>query len=279
MPSPFPGMDPYLEGHLWPDVHTALATAMRQRLVPLVRPRYTVRLGVYVVEDSTPEAEVGIMYPDVEVLLGVGTSPASGQAGSGRRPASPYEEGARPSDGTAGPVAPGGAPAPLIIPVLSPVEVRLVTVEIRDAVADTLVTAIEILSPVNKTGEGLVNYRRKRQRLYRAGVHLLEVDLIRRGTRPVVHPRIPPVPYLVVLTRALAATMAVWPIRLQDRLPVVPVPLRPPDVDVDLDLQATLATVYETAAYELSVNYQVPPPPPLSDDDARWVAELLQGRS
>ncbi len=24
MPSPFPGMDPYLEGHLWPDVHSAL---------------------------------------------------------------------------------------------------------------------------------------------------------------------------------------------------------------------------------------------------------------
>ncbi len=26
MPSPFPGMDPYLEGYLWPDVHQALDT-------------------------------------------------------------------------------------------------------------------------------------------------------------------------------------------------------------------------------------------------------------
>ncbi|MFQ5873193.1 MAG: DUF4058 family protein [Dehalococcoidia bacterium] len=47
MPSPFPGMDPYLEGYLWPDVHQALASKIRQQLTPLVRPRYTVRLGVY----------------------------------------------------------------------------------------------------------------------------------------------------------------------------------------------------------------------------------------
>ena len=69
-PSPFPGMDPYLEGYLWPEVLTALATTMRQRLVPLVRPRYTVRIGVYVAHDLTPEAEIGIMYPDVEILRG-----------------------------------------------------------------------------------------------------------------------------------------------------------------------------------------------------------------
>jgi len=25
MPSPFPGMDPYLEGYLWPDVHHRLS--------------------------------------------------------------------------------------------------------------------------------------------------------------------------------------------------------------------------------------------------------------
>jgi hypothetical protein len=262
MPSPFPGMDPYLEGRLWPDVHTSLATTMRQRLAPLVRPRYTVRLGVYVAEDSAPEAEIGIMYPDVEVLLGA---------------ASPIGEGVGPSGGpTGGPTPTVGTPAALTIPVVSPVEARLVTVEIRDVASDTLVTAIEILSPINKTGEGLATYRRKRQRLHRAGVHLLELDLIRRGTRPVAHPRIPPVPYLAALTRGQAATTEIWPIGLQDRLPNLPVPLRPPDKDVELDLQATLATVYETAMYDLSIDYRAAPPPPvLSDHDARWVADLL----
>ncbi len=54
MPSPFPGMDPYLEGYLWPDVHNALANKIRQHLTPQLRPRYTARLGVYVVEDTAP---------------------------------------------------------------------------------------------------------------------------------------------------------------------------------------------------------------------------------
>jgi hypothetical protein len=32
MPSPFPGMDPYLEGWLWPDVHATLIPAIRAAL-------------------------------------------------------------------------------------------------------------------------------------------------------------------------------------------------------------------------------------------------------
>lgn len=71
MPSPFPGMDPYLEGYLWPDVHNALANKIRQQLTPLLRPRYTARLNIYVVEDTAPESDVGIMYPDVGVMLPV----------------------------------------------------------------------------------------------------------------------------------------------------------------------------------------------------------------
>lgn len=64
MPSPFPGMDPYLEGYLFSDLHTALANKIRQQLTPKLRPRYMARLEIYLVEDITPEAEVGILYPD-----------------------------------------------------------------------------------------------------------------------------------------------------------------------------------------------------------------------
>ena len=61
MVSPFPGMDPYLEGYLWPDVHSALANKIRQILAPQVRPKYTVRLEIYLTEDPNPEGEVGIL--------------------------------------------------------------------------------------------------------------------------------------------------------------------------------------------------------------------------
>lgn len=63
MPSPFPGMDPYLEGYLWPDVHSALASKIRQQLTPLLRPKYIARLEVYLVDDPFPEGDMGIKNP------------------------------------------------------------------------------------------------------------------------------------------------------------------------------------------------------------------------
>lgn len=264
MPSPFPGMDPYLEGYLWPDAHSALAAKIRQLLTPLLRPRYTARLGVYVVEDSAPETELGIMYPDLEVLL---TAPARTSAAGPSRPSS--------AEG----VARGGAPAPLTIPVVPPIEVRLVNVEVRDAAGNELITCIELLSPVNKREPGLSAYRQKRHRFHHAGIHLIEVDLLRRGMRPVSHPRIPDVPYVVLLTRSHAAVTEVWPVSLREALPTIPVPLRSSDDDVLLDLQAALTAVYDEAAYDLSVDYRRPPPPPeLSEPDAAWLGERLGRR-
>lgn len=262
MPSPFPGMDPYLEGYLWVDVHNALASKIRQQLVPKLRPRYTARLEIYLVEDTAPEGEIGILYPDVEVLRGIQS------AGSG-------------STGAELPIATkGGAmlmtPASLTLPILLPIEVRIATVEIRDTASNTLVACIEILSPVNKREPGLTPYRRKRQRLYNANVHLIEIDLLRRGTRPFNHPRLPETAYLVTVTRAQLGSVEVWPICLKDSLPTVPVPLRSPDADAPLDLREAITAIYEEAAYELSIDYrQVPPPPLLSEADIQWLDGLL----
>lgn len=259
MPSPFPGMDPYLEGYLWADVHNALASKTRQLLVPLLRPRYTARLEVYLVEDTAPEGEIGILYPDVEVL----------QRQHVEAPASSASESAIAT-----------TPAPLTLPFMQPVEVRIPSIEIRDTAGNTLVTLIEILSPVNKREPGLTAYRRKRLRLHNAGVHLLELDLLRRGIRPFNHPRIPDVPYLITLTRSQSSLVEVWPIALQDQLPVLPVPLRPPDADVALDLGLALTAVYDEAAYDLSIDYeQAPPPPTLSEAELAWVQTVIFGPS
>lgn len=252
MPSPFPGMDPYLEGYLWPDVHHALANKIRQMLGPQLQPRYVARLEILVVQDEVPEAEIGIMYPDVEVVK-VKPAPSLPLGGTT----------------TAAGVA---TPAPLTI---SLPKVRLVNVEIRDVAQNVLVTSIEILSPVNKREPHLSQYRQKRVRLRSANVHLLEIDLLRRGTRAWSHPRLPETPYFVMLTRAQADDIEVWPIRLQEKLPSVPVPLRAPDRDVGLDLSTALGEVYDEAFYHLSIDYtQDPPPPPLPAEDAVWLKEV-----
>lgn len=264
MPSPFPGMDPYLEGYLWADVHNALASKIRQQLVPKLRPRYTARLEIYLVEDTAPEGEIGVLYPDVEVLRGLQSADS--------RSGSTEVEASLPTKSRSVVVA----PAPLTLPMLLPVEVRIATVEIRDAASHTLVACIEVLSPVNKREPGLTPYRQKRQRLYSANVHLIEIDLLRRGTRPFNHPRLPESAYLVTVTRAQSGAVNVWPIHLQDPLPTVPVPLRSPDADVPLDLGEAMTAIYDEAAYDLSIDYRkLPPPPKLSEADLQWVGDLL----
>ncbi len=101
---------------------------------------------------------------------------------------------------------------------------------------------IEILSPANKYGDGAREYLDRRTDLLRTETHLLELDLLRQGARI---PRVgepPPAPYYVYLSRWQRRPFTqIWPVALRERLPVVPVPLLPPDPDVPLDLQAAVA--------------------------------------
>src|SRR5437868_3911559 len=47
MPSPFPGVDPFIEGGRWPDFRHELIAVIREMLVPAVRPRYVVGVEQY----------------------------------------------------------------------------------------------------------------------------------------------------------------------------------------------------------------------------------------
>ena len=253
MPSPFPGMDPFLEGFLWPDVHSTLANKIRQSLAPLLRPKYVVRLEVSVVEDKAPEGEIGVMYPDVEVLR----DPKSNQ----------------PQPSTA---LGNATPATLTIPVIAPVPVKLISVHVLDRVGNHLVTSLEILSPVNKHEPGSSAYRQKRQRMIEAGVHLIELDFLLRGQRAIKHPRLHDASYVVALTRSGSRQTDVWTLSIRDVLPKIPVPLLSPDDDVVLDLQSIFTASYDEAGYDLSIDYrQTPPPPELGKTDQDFMKQLL----
>ena len=252
----FPGMDPYLEGYLWSDVHHALAYEIRKQLTPLLRPKYVARLEQYTIEDTNPSKDVGIMYPDVGILL--------------RQKETKLKEFVF-DDGhtlTLSPVS-------VSIPALTSVKVRIPVVEIKDASNNQLVTVIEILSPVNKRVPGLKPYRKKRRKLRQSKVHLLEIDLLRRGTRPMMHPELEKANYLVGLTRANFARTDFWTVTLKDSLPVVPVPLLEGDKDVPLDLQKAIEEVYEDAGYDMSIDYKSEPPPPkLSEEEWNWTQKI-----
>jgi len=262
VPSPFPGMDPYLEGHLWSDVHSRLAAQISDQLAPLIEPRYVARLATRFVSDYLQPAQIGIIYPDVDITP------------TGQPPAPPPRE----DTGDAAILTlPAITPAPLVLPTPIRTQVRLVTVEIRDAVGNELITAIEVLSPTNKREPGATEYREKREFILGSRAHLLEIDLLHQGQRPVQPGGLPDAPYFVFLTRdGRRFEVEIWPISLHDPLPVVPVPLRAPDADVPLDLGAALSAIYDRARYHLSIDYSREPDVPLSGEDAVWAAEHLQ---
>ncbi len=294
MPSPFPGMDPYLESPLhWRDVHHSLASQIRRQLVPCLSPRYVARLETRLVAFSPDAEEMRVLYPDVEVSqkqlrdLAIKTyetvtdtadverasadidqaSAAVEQGTADEKPGSSEKTGFRRASGDA------VSPPSLVLRAITPEQVELITVEIRDAAQGRLVTAIEILSPINKRpGKGLEEYRAKRETVLSAHAHLLEIDLLRKGTRPPRLIGLPQSDYFVFLTRAERRNVTeTWPVSVREPLPVVPVPLLPGDDDVPLDLAHALHTIYDEARYDLSIDYSQPPVPPLTQDDADWV--------
>lgn len=252
-------MDPWLEGHVWPDIHHGLAFIFKEMLVGQVVPKYFVRVETYTVEDTTPEEEVGIMYPDVEIL---------------RKPARHIIERFKEEEEEDVAVL---TPATVVLP-RPVIEVNIPVVEIRDMENQQLITAIEILSPVNKKGRGLDKYREKRQMLHDDGVHLLEVDLLRRGSRSLAHPGLPRgAHYFALLSRGDRYKTDVWAMTVKDKLPVVPIPLKAPDPDVRLDIGAAFHELYDRSRYELSVNYSAEPAPPaFSEEDMQFLQGILK---
>ncbi|OWY67755.1 hypothetical protein B7486_29585 [cyanobacterium TDX16] len=63
-------------------------------------------------------------------------------------------------------------------------------------------------------------------------------------------------------------------LKLPDRLPVIPVPLRQPNPDIPLDLATVLNAISDEAAYDLSIDYRATSPL-LSESDVLWLENLL----
>src|SRR5690349_3874869 len=72
MSSPFPGMDPYLEGEMWQEFHERLAHQISTQLMPLLGARYVALLAKRYVLHTADLGIVGLnstreLYPDVHV--------------------------------------------------------------------------------------------------------------------------------------------------------------------------------------------------------------------
>ena len=269
MPSPFPGMDPYLERPgVWHGFHTNLIVEMQRAIVAQVSPRYIVQ--------SQESLFVG-GHPDDEDFIGGGDDGGGPSLG---RPArrkvaegNVFLTGGVPHSGAADGGSNGKSAGAVLEP---PVRAALPSlplprkhrwVEVRDGRDRRLVTLVELLSPANKRrGPDRDRYARKRLEVVEAGVNLVEIDLLRGGGPRLPVFGLPACDYYALVARpGERDDVGVWPIGLRDPLPAVPVPLRPPDADARLDLQALLTAVYDSCRLDVYA-YDAPPtrpsPPP-----------------
>jgi len=258
MPSPFPGIDPYIEAQgYWPDLHQRLITYSCDELNVRLPEEYEARIGeqLRLVEHDTSRDKAVI--PDVVVLERVGL----GRIGEG---------------------ADGGVltlePVTLELPMIEVEEVRDIWIEIRRRPGRELITAIEILSPSNKLGTGYADYLAKRRELVQRPIHLVELDLLIRGQRLPMRQELPPGDFYTLVSRAEQRTKSdvfAWSIR--QRLPEIPIPLHHPDPDLKLDLAALIALAYERGRFARSLDYRARLDLPLPPSERAWAEALARG--
>lgn len=252
MPSPFPGMNPFLEqDEVWHDFHERFIPLAAEILGSQVRPGYIVKLDEHVYIHELPHEQRALLGR-ADVSVARGSSPQSAA--------------------TAGAVL----EAPAIGRIAAAIDVeRHSYIEIRDRARREMVAVIELLSPANKRpGPDREQYLGKRRQLLASPVHLVEIDLLRG------HPRLPiddlpQCDYYALVSRVEdRPQVGLWPNNLRDRLPEIPIPLRRPDPDARLDLQVIVNRIYDAAGYEDYV-YDETPQPPLTAEQTAWSESLL----
>lgn len=261
MPSPFPGMDPFIESQAWETFHHTLIAVLLESLTPRVRPRYVVRVDERVYVEHELNGPSDVFRPDVSVLE-------------------------RPGRETATRESPAAATSPaaqaIVLTLPMPERVREAFLAIRSRDTMQVITIIEVLSPGNKRSgsDGRREYLSKREAVLQSATHLVELDLLRRGERLPTIEALPPADHYAFVCRGTRRPRAeVYRWSLRERLLTIPVPLAGDDPDVALDLQSAVDTVYDRAGYDYALDYGRPPEPPLSESDAAWVRQRLGGAS
>jgi hypothetical protein len=249
-------MDPWLERPgFWPDVHDSLIMSLRRALAPLLRPKYYLAVQQRTVIAVVPP-EPQPLFPDLAVLELDKSSLAQ------EEPFAAFVE-------------------PILVEIPVHETITEDYLEVVEAASRQVVTIIEILSPSNKrAGEDRQAYISKREKIFRTPMNFVEIDLLRDWS---------PMPftvsqtnghlshYRILVKRNVSVRHAfLYPFSVRDPIPVFPLPLQSGDVEPPVRLGAGLKEIYDEYGYDLYIDYNRPPEPPLSDADAQWAAEILR---
>lgn len=262
MPSPFPGMDPFLEYH-WGDVHLTLTAGTRNQLKGQLPPDLRARVEEYhtleVFDDEQEDLESNprnsSRKPDVRVVETVLPQQQHATAAQTIKPAMPYRVSIEPETYR-----------------------RIVIVDRRN---ERLVTTIEFLSTANKTGKDRESFLNKQLSFWEAGVNVVEVDLLRRGgwAVSIEEDKLPEAcryPYRIVVKAGAYEGLA-YATSIREPLPAIAIPLRNGDPDAILDLQSLITQAWDDGTYD-DIDYAREPLPPFNPEDVQWINALLSGK-
>jgi len=247
-------MNPYLEHpDRWSTVHNRLIVALADVLTPQLLPKYQVDIEkrIYNVVGLN---SLLVGKPDVTIQL-----PRQPQSSSVTQ------------------VAVADIPnRPIQVSVPVTEEVREAYLEIKEAATQLVVTAIEILSPTNKRGEGRQKYEQKRQQVLNSPTHLVEIDLLREGAPLPLTEQPEPSNYRILISRSDTRPLAdLYPFNLSEPIPAVPIPLQKEDEEPSINLQALLTDIYDRSGYDYFIDYHTDPLPPLTAQELQWVDAVL----
>lgn len=256
MPSPFPGIDPFLEfPAYWSDFHARFINCWCEAIADALPDNYEAGIGerVYLIEHE-PDARK-LTFPDVAI---------SDVDRAGQKV---HASGVATLD-------------PVTIPLMILDGPHETYIEIIHRPDRSLVTALELLSPANKNKPGRTEYLAKRNALLYQEVHLVELDILRGGQRP---PLAKPLPrgdaYYFVSRAELRPDCQVYSWMLPDRLPTLPVPLRVPDADLHIDLAAVFTTAYERGRFQRRIDYESVVPGHLNTTEQAWAKSIIDYRT
>jgi hypothetical protein len=252
MPSPFPGMNPYLEHPaLWSGIHHRLITAIANDLAPKIRPKYIAAIEERVYEISG-ETSLLVGIPDVSVQRSSRSADPSNLA-----------------------VA-SAATQPMEVTIPIPEILTEGYLEIRSVETGEAITVIEVLSPKNKQSVvGRLQYETKRQKVLASSTHLVEIDLLRQGKPMPMEGGIESHYRILVSRSESRPKAALYGFNIRDSIPQFPLPLGE-DVEPWVDLQGLLHEIYDQGAYDLRLDYSRLTVPALSEADSAWVDEVLR---
>jgi len=252
MKSPFPGMDPYLEfSWMWRGVHLSLIYQIQVALAPQIAPRYYVAL-----EERTYHTMDDPEFTIPDLVIVAEKPPRAAQESLAL-----YETEA---------IQVELPPRPTLY------EVKERYLEIRESATHEVITTIEILSPTNKRGEGRYLYEKKRDDIFRSPVSLVEIDLL-RGGKPWLSPKYSDTHYRILISRGWERPNAqLYAFNLDKFIPEIHIPLREPELEPTVKLNDIVHQVYETARYDLRINYAQPPEPPLQGEWTEWARKVVE---